>query len=253
MTVLTTAVDDGVLTITLDRPDVLNAVNDELKEELVATLAEYKRDDSIRCLVLEGNGNAFCSGGDLNQMQDRFESGVTGDEYEVSMRTGGVVLAGILYEFPPPTIAKVHGTASGMGLSLMLACDLAVAAEDTTFGATFRNVGFGPDAGCSYLLTHLLGPRRAKELLFTAEYVDAERAETLGLVNDVVDKDKLDEAVADLAGDVADAPPKALTAAKRLVNASLDSDFATMLRAEADEQSRLFETKAHRSLVEEFF
>jgi len=243
MGVLKRSFDDGVLTLTLNRPGSLNALDDELQAELSAAL---DLDENVRCVVLAGAGDAFCAGGDISAMG---EEGTPVERRARIDRTQD--LAARLYNAPVPTVAKVDGIAVGAGLGIAMACDIALASPNARFGTAFRNVGLGPDTGVSFLLTRLVGRRVALELCYTGDIVNAERAASLGLVNRIVERD-LDSAVHELASDLASGPTVALGMTKRLVLANLDRDFEAALEAEASTQSLLSTTAEHSEGVEAF-
>ena len=195
---------DGIATVTLDRPDRKNAINDVMWVELWATFEEVARSSDDRVLVVTGAGGAFCSGQDLG--------GVTtaGDHGLVRMRrVGDVALA--LHRVSKPTIAKVDGIAAGAGCNLALGCDLIVASEDARFSEIFSRRGLSIDFGGSWVLPRLVGLHKAKELAFFAEILSAKEAADVGLVNRVVPSAELDEFVDGWARQLAAGPPLALS------------------------------------------
>ena len=243
-------VEDGVATVTLNRPDRRNALSAELADALAAALDEAGAGDA-RCLVLTGAGGAFSAGGDVARMRRRLEEDWPVDEAvrDIERRTADLV--GRVYRFPLPTVAAVDGPAVGAGAGLALACDLQVASERATLGFVFRGVGLTCDAGTSYLLPRYVGPNVAKELVLTGDLVDAERALDLGLVNRVVPTDGFDDRVAELAGDIADGPTVALRHAVRLLDADASSLEAAM-REEAAAQGVALGTDDHAEGVAAF-
>lgn len=244
--------DGHVLTLTLNRPDALNAFDIALREELREALEAAAADDDVRCVVLTGAGDAFSAGGDVSQMSDRLSAGVTAAEYEAHVDGTAHETLRTLYRLPVPTIAKVDGIAVGMGLSVALACDLVFASDEARFGAGFRNVGLGPDTGLSYLLPPRVGPQVTLELLYTGEPIDAATADEYGLVNRVLPADELGSAVEDLARDVGNGPTQALIRAKNLVLNNIDRGFEEALNAEAAQQALLYTTDDHREGVRAF-
>ncbi|HEX4082832.1 MAG TPA: enoyl-CoA hydratase [Acidimicrobiales bacterium] len=221
---------DGVVTVTMNRPERKNAIDRAMLQALgdVLVEVEVRRDD--RVLVLGGAGGAFCSGADLGDPE-----GMTGDPDApalVSMRRlGDVALA--LHRLSKPTIAKVDGVAVGAGLSLAVGCDLVVASERARFSAIFARRGLSLDFGASWLLPRLIGLARAKEVALFADIFDAARADALGLVNRVVPVDELDGFAADWARRLAAGPPLALSMTKTLLNDALSSSMAEALEDEA--------------------
>lgn len=244
--------DGHVLTLTLNRPDALNAFDIALREELREALEDAADDDDVRCVVLTGAGDAFSAGGDVTQMSDRLSAGVTAAEYEAHVDETAHETLRTLYRLPVPTVAKVNGIAVGMGLSVALACDLVYASEDAKFGAGFRNVGLGPDTGLSYLLPRRVGPQVTLELLYTGEPIDAATAGECDLVNRVLPPEELGDAVDDLARQIGDGPTQALVGAKDLVLDNLDRGFEEALDAEAAQQALLYTTDDHREGVQAF-
>lgn len=252
MSVLLRSRDGGIETLTLNRPDSMNALNDDLRDALLSAFAEVREDDEVRCLVLEGAGPGFCAGGDLDQMRSRDPEEVTAQEYyELLVETSQTLSSG-LYDLPVPTVAKVDGVAVGAGLGIALACDLVVASEDARFGAAFRNVGLGPDTGVSYTLTRLAGRQAALELLYTGRVIDAAEAASLNLVTRVVPPEDIDDAVADLVATIADGPPLALAATKELVYGNQTRSMDDALDREAEVQARLSTTRDHEEGVDAF-
>lgn len=203
---------DGIVTVTLNRPQRKNAVNGPMWDELLAVFREVADRDTDRVLVLTGAEGNFCSGADL--------AGEEGDrrphQLAVMRHVGDVCLA--LYRLPQPTIAKVRGVAVGAGMNLALMCDLVVADETARFSEIFARRGLSIDFGGSWLLPRRIGMHRAKELALLAEIIGAEEAERIGLVNRVVSAGQLDELVAEWAGRLAAGPPIALAQTKRLLN-----------------------------------
>ncbi len=199
-------VEDGVAWITLNRPDAGNAINTEMREQLIAWLEEASADLAVRAVVLSGAGEkGFCTGADLRSplpgparpagAPDR----TVGDAARM-IRDGWQRLITAVLDCEKPVVAAVNATAAGGGLSLALACDLVLAAEGASFIAVFVRRGIAPDAGAVYLLTRLVGPQRAKELCFFGDGVSARDAERLGLVNRVVGADELSTVASEWAG-----------------------------------------------------
>lgn len=225
---------DGVVTVTLNRPERKNAGNGRMWRELTEAFDEVanRRDD--RVLVVTGAGGAFCSGADIKD-----PSGVSGDPSDphlVRMRVfGQAVLA--LHDVPKPTIAKIGGVAAGAGLSLALQCDLTVAAESARLSEIFSRRGLSVDGGSSWLLPRLVGLHRAKELAFFAEILSATEAAEFGLINRVVPDAELDAFVDDWARRLADGPPLALSMTKRLLNSGSQVTMAQALEDEARSQT----------------
>jgi enoyl-CoA hydratase/carnithine racemase len=252
MDALDRSLDGNVLTLTLDRPEALNAFDMTLRAELHEALEDAATDDDVRCVVVTGAGGAFSAGGDVTRMRERLAGGLTAATFESELDGTANELMRTLYRLPVPTLTKVDGVAVGMGLSVALACDVVVASEDATFGAAFRNVGLGPDTGLSYLLPRRVGTGTALELLYTGERIGAAEADEYGLVDRVVPPEELDPVVEELAVSIASGPTMALAAAKELILDGLDRDFEEALDAEAAKQALLYTTDDHREGVRAF-
>ncbi|MFJ7019777.1 enoyl-CoA hydratase/isomerase family protein [Streptomyces sp. NPDC101117] len=226
--------EDGVCRITLDRPEALNALAPGHRDRVAGLLDEASADPEVRAVVLTGTGRAFCAGADL---RGGTAGGArrTGDVARV-LRLGAQRLIGAVLDCEKPVLAAVNGTAAGLGAHLALACDLVLAAESARFVEVFVRRGLVPDGGGAYLLPRLVGPHRAKELMFLGDALPAADAERLGLVNRVVPDGELEGAAADWAGRLAAGPTRALALTKQLVNASWDSDRAGAFAAEAAAQ-----------------
>lgn len=231
----------GVAWITLDRPDVKNAISPDQRVRLIGLLGEASADLGVRVVVLGATGDAFCTGADLRARRepaprppDAPARGV--GEIAAMIRGGAQAMVAAVLDCEKPVIAAVGGTAAGIGAHLALACDLVVAAEGVRFIEVFVRRGLVPDGGGAYLLPRIVGVQKAKELLFFGDDLPAAEAHALGLVNMVVPPDRLDSAVDEWAARLAAAPTRALALTKALVNRSLDSDRATAFAEEATAQ-----------------
>ncbi len=223
---------DGIMTVTLDRPDKKNAINGRMWRELIEVFDATADDRDARVLVITGAGDGFCSGADLTDQQNAEDlqgSGVGGGLR--SMRVVGRA-ALRLHELPIPTIAAVNGVAAGAGLNLALGCDLVVASDRARFSEIFSKRGLSVDFGGSWLLPRLIGMHRAKELVFLADIIDAAEADRIGLVNRVVAHDELAATVREIAERLAALPPVQLSVSKRLLNQSLFVSMADALEFE---------------------
>ncbi|MGW1890023.1 enoyl-CoA hydratase/isomerase family protein [Streptomyces sp. NPDC002004] len=225
------ATDNGVSWITLNRPAALNALTRDQRERIVELLAQASADPDVRAVVLTATGKGFCAGADLRGAPVVRER-VAGDVAR-TIRDGAQRLIGAVLDCEKPVIAAVNGTAAGIGAHLAFACDLVIAADTARFIEVFVRRGLVPDGGGAYLLPRLIGPQRAKELLFFGDALPAADAERLGLVNRVVPGDELVKTARDWAERLAQGPTRALALTKQLVNASLDSDRTAAFAAEA--------------------
>jgi 2-(1,2-epoxy-1,2-dihydrophenyl)acetyl-CoA isomerase len=226
--------DGQVSCITLNRPEALNALTPGQRDRIIELLAQASGDPDVRAVVLTGTGRGFCAGADLRGGAGAGDP-VAGDVARV-IRLGAQRLIGAVLDCEKPVIAAVNGTAAGIGAHLAFACDLVLAAESARFIEVFVRRGLVPDGGGAYLLPRLVGPRRAKELMFFGDALSAPDAERLGLVNRVVPDGELDKTAREWAARLATGPTRALALTKQLVNASLDSDRSTAFAAEATAQ-----------------
>jgi 2-(1,2-epoxy-1,2-dihydrophenyl)acetyl-CoA isomerase len=224
---------EGIATITLNRPEALNAFNILTGEEFLDALMACGKDDGVRVVILAGEGRAFCAGGDVKAMAGSLEEGTPVRFFQRLT----LLLHPILVEMtrmPKPIIGRVHGFASGYGMSLALGCDLVVAAESTRFNMAYAFVGLAPDGGSTYFLPRLVGPKKALEMLFTGDFMDAREAERLGIVNRVVPDAELEQATVDLARKLAQGPPLAMAEAKKLVYRGLSETLERQLENERE-------------------
>jgi 2-(1,2-epoxy-1,2-dihydrophenyl)acetyl-CoA isomerase len=227
---------DGVVTVTLNRPEKKNAINRTMWHEMEVAFGEIARRRDDRAVVVTGAGGAFCSGADISGDVKDVE-----EHYLNRLRLIGDACAAV-HRMPQPVIAKVGGVAAGAGLSLALACDLIVASDDARFTTVFSKRGLTIDFGSSWALPRLIGLHRAKELALLAELIDAKEAERLGLVNRVVPAGELDSFVAGWAAQLAAGPPLAMSMTKRLLNQSFGSSLDQALEGEGMAQSINFHT-----------
>ncbi|MFG2561199.1 enoyl-CoA hydratase/isomerase family protein [Streptomyces sp. NPDC048496] len=228
------ATDNSVSWITLNRPEAMNAVTWDQRERVITLLGEASAAPSVRAVVLTATGRGFCAGADLRGASSTGDR-VPGDVAR-TIRLGAQRLIAAVLDCEKPVIAAVNGTAAGIGAHLAFACDLVLAAESARFIEVFVRRGLVPDGGGAYLLPRLIGPQRAKELMFFGDSLPAADAERLGLVNRVVPNEELEAAARAWAQRLADGPTRAIALTKQLVNASLDSDRATAFAAEAAAQ-----------------
>lgn len=227
---------DSVCTITVDRPDALNAITSEVATALLAITETLVDEPAVRTVVLTGAGDHFIAGGDVKGFKQRLDAEpdkeVIRDEFAALLEiVHGVVLN--LRRMPQPVIASVRGACAGAGLSLTLACDLTLAAEDAVFTLAYSHLGTTPDGGSTWLLPRLVGLKRASEIALLGDRFGAAEAERWGLINRVVAADRLDAETRDLARRLAAGPPNAYAGTKRLLDDGLTRDLADQLRNEA--------------------
>ncbi|SNZ05312.1 Enoyl-CoA hydratase [Natronoarchaeum philippinense] len=245
-------IDDGVATITLNRPDERNALSRPVAEGIRDALDDADAADA-RCVVLEGAGEAFSAGGDIEAMVEGIQGDLSVEERVRVVERSFNRTIERLAEFPLPTVALLDGAAIGAGASLAIACDLQLASEHCSIGFSFRAVGLSVDSGTSYFLPRIVGENVAKELVFTGEVVDADRAAELGLVNHVYPADEFDDRAADLVDRIASGPTVALRHAKRLLGDGVEKSLSEALADEALAQGVAFDTDDHVEGVESFF
>ncbi|MEU9498410.1 enoyl-CoA hydratase family protein [Streptomyces sp. NPDC048196] len=230
--------EDGVATVTLARPEKLNALTFEAYADLRDLLAELSRERSVRALVLAGEGRGFCSGGDVEEIIGATLGMDTGQLLDFNRMTGQVVRA--VREAPFPVIAAVHGVAAGAGAVLALAADFRVADPSARFAFLFTRVGLsGGDMGAAYLLPRVIGLGHATRLLMLGDAVRAPEAERLGLISELADEGRADEAAAALARRLAEGPALAHAQTKALLTAELDMPLAAAVEMDAATQALL--------------
>jgi 2-(1,2-epoxy-1,2-dihydrophenyl)acetyl-CoA isomerase len=240
-----TSRDGAVLTITLNRPDVLNAFNTGMHRAFAAALKDA-RDGGVRAVVITGAGRGFCVGQDLTEFREA--SGDIGarlrDNYHPTLRA--------IRALEKPVIAAVNGAAAGAGMSLACACDLRVAADSATFVPAFINIGLIPDSGGSYFVTRLLGPARAFEWLASGKRLTSAEAHAWGLVSEVVETDALAGRVAELAAQAAELPTRGVGMTKRLLDHAVGATLEEQLEREAQLQAAATQTADFKEGVAAF-
>lgn len=223
--------EDGVRTLTLNRPERLNAINDRLSTEIIQAIAQASTDDEVRVIVITGSGRGFCAGLDLSDYSKRDPSTYTRHKRLDDLGWVGRLALGIVH-CDKPVIAALNGTAAGAGLAFTLACDMRFIAAGAKVTTGYIRRGLSPDAGMTYFLPRLVGHAKAAELIFTGRDVRAEEAERIGLVNGIFPDEEFQEQVAAFAKGLAEGPPVAMTMSKRLLAASSDTDLTTLLKQE---------------------
>jgi len=247
-TTLLTDLADGVMTLTLNRPEVLNAFNDQMAEEVQDALKKTERDEAVRCLVLTGAGKGFCAGQDLGALRSRDEA-VSFREH--LGRTYNPIVSK-LRAIEKPVIGQINGAAAGAGLGIALACDLRYAAEGAKFRMAFSGIGLAPDSGTSFFLPRLIGYARAYEMAITNQPITAEQALGWGMVNAVFPADQLAAAVRELALKLAQAPTQAFGLTKRAMNKAFQFTIEEALDYEAHVQEIAGRTADYKEGVAAF-
>ncbi len=239
---------DGVLTLTLNRPDRLNAIDIDMLDMLVSALDEGGKDDEIGAIVLKGAGRVFCAGADIDQMIDRTPADWQDivDHYLDPIR--------LISTIEKPIIARCHGDVIGGGLGLSLACDFRVGAEGSRYCTPFVNLGLaGCDMSSGYFLPRLIGMGRATDMMMTARFVDAKEAFETGLLSRLVSEDELDGTVMSLAKNFASGPARALAFTKSAIRRSMDNDIIGEFDYEIFAQVQCLQSEVHRERVAAFF
>lgn len=245
------AVDDGVLTITLNRPDALNAVTDAMLDALYDRVAAAAEDSAIGAIVLTGAGRGFCAGGDVKAMSTGSERATTLEGRLDPLRRR-MEVSRLLHDIPKPTVAMLRGPVAGAGMSLALACDMRFADPTVRIVTAFARVGLSGDFGGTWFLTRLIGPARAKELYFASPSVEAEEAHRLGIVNRIVPADELAIETQAFAAGLAGGPRVALAHIKRNLNAAETGPLAASLDMEAMHHARCGMTEDHLEAANAF-
>ena len=243
-------VHEGVATVTLNRPDRLNAFAARMRQELTEAIVESAAREDIRVIVITGSGRGFCAGADVTHLRQVAEAGDEASLREQVAAGQAVVLA--IRDARQPVIASVNGPAAGAGASLALACDLRIAAESASIGLTFNRIGLHPDWGATYTLPRLVGPAVAAELIFTGAMIPAREAQRLGIFNRVVADDRLVEESGTLARSLAAKPRLPLRLAKRAVQRSLEASLREMLDFEMEAQLQCGRSADAREGIEAF-
>lgn len=226
--------DEGVLVLTLNRPEARNALSDDLSPALRAMLAWAATDDGIGALLLTGAGTAFCAGGDVKGMGGKSpKTQMTTEDRIADLQQRQRAMTGVLMNLPQPTIAALPGPAIGAGLAIALACDVRIAATSAFVSTGYRRMALSGDYGLSWTMTRLVGTARARELMFSGERLEAEHCERIGLVNRVVADVELQEAAMAIARSYADGPRTALRRMKENLELAMQADFLTALDNEA--------------------
>ena len=242
---------DGIATLTLNRPERLNALGDTLREDLFDALTRASADPDVRVMVVTGAGKGFCAGGDVKAMNEAKEGGRERPLLERIAPARDRTLSA-MREAPQPIIAAVNGAAAGAGMNLALACDIRIASTAAKFTQAFVKRGLHPDWGGTYFLPRVVGMAKACELIFTGDVIDAPEALRLGLVSRVVAPDLLMLTAYDLARKIAAGPPVAIRLAKRALYRNADTDLRSALEFETFAQNVCFETEDAREGIRAF-
>jgi 2-(1,2-epoxy-1,2-dihydrophenyl)acetyl-CoA isomerase len=257
----------GVLTLTLNRPERLNALNPPMMRALTDAIKSAANNHEARVVVLTGAGRAFCAGGDIGGKPDKKalspeETAAAAERASkrapdnvaarIEWLRGNMEAARVLYEMGKPTIAMIRGATVSVGMALAAACDFRVVSERASFTTAFVKVGLTGDYGASYFLTRLLGGGKARELMLLSETIDAQRADAIGLVSRLVPDDQLETATMELARKLASGPPVTYRFMKKNLAAAAEATLAEMLDLEATHMVLAAQTADHREAVKAF-
>jgi enoyl-CoA hydratase/carnithine racemase len=244
------SVDDGIGRIVLNRPERMNAFTFEMIDAWRAAIEECRRDDAVKVVVVTGAGAAFCSGGDIVEMGDRLEQTPEQRKAELFDRIERIPLA--LEDLDKPVIAAVNGVATGAGMDMALMCDLRYAAQGARFAETYVNVGLVPGAGGAHFLPRLVGVSKALELFWTGDFIDADEAMRIGIVNKVFPDADLVTQVEKIARKIAKAPPLTLRMVKRAIYQGMRNDLRTNLDLISSHYAVITATDRHKEAVRSF-
>ncbi len=248
------SIEGGIATLTMNRPEARNALTREMMDALSAALPRLAVDPAVRLVVLTGSGNAFCAGGDVKSFAKNAAGAPAAMSFDTKVTDlrARMEVARWLHEMPKPTLAVIPGAAAGAGLSLALACDLRIAADDAKLTTAFSKIGLSGDFGGSWFLNHLVGAAKARELYFSAGLISGAEAERIGLVNRAVPAAQLAGAARAWAVELAALPTVAVGYMKRNLNTGLRGSLADVLDAEATHMIRTFETEDHKGAAVAF-
>jgi 2-(1,2-epoxy-1,2-dihydrophenyl)acetyl-CoA isomerase len=252
---LLASLDEGVLTLTLNRQEARNAMSPAMVDALAGQLAWAELEPSVKCVVLTGAGKGFCAGGDVKGMAARGDGTVGDNTIDGAIHLQRVkqrATAGKLFKMPKPTIASLPGAAAGAGLSLALACDLRIMARTAIMTTAFARVGFSGDYGGTYFLTQLVGSAKARELYYLSDRVSADEALRLGLANWVCEADELAAKTREIAGRLAQGPTVAYRYMKENLNRAMAGDVDNCLDLEATHHIHCGQTEDHREATKAF-
>jgi len=249
--VLLESVREGVLTLRMNRPDRLNALNTELGDALAAGVERGAANPAVRVMILTGEGRAFCSGGDLAMIKAYREAGRAAELEPLLAAGSKLILA--LRTTEKPVIAAVNGHAAGAGMNVALGCDLRIASEEAMFGQNFTKVGLVPDFGGTYLLPRLVGEARAAWMFYTGQMISAKEALRMGAVDYVVPAAEVMPTAETLARQIAAGPPLAVGAVKRVLFGAQRVELERALEMEAQQQAKCFASEDCTEGIRAFF
>lgn len=245
---ITSHIEDHVITITLNRPDKLNCLIEPMAGQLQDAFVRAKQNDEIRCVLLTGNGKAFCAGQDLPEIVEK------GEEYELGntvRKSYNPIIKSIRY-LDKPVVCAVNGTAAGAGANMAFACDIVVASGKAVFMQSFSNIGLIPDSGGTFFLPRLVGLQRTNAMYLLDEKIYPEKAEEIGLIHKNVEANNLEKEAKMICQKLASLPTKGFALYKRAINQSLENNLDEQLKAEADLQTKAGKTNDYKEGVRAF-
>jgi 2-(1,2-epoxy-1,2-dihydrophenyl)acetyl-CoA isomerase len=222
--------EEGIATVYLNRPEVLNALNETMKKELIQALRETEEDNNIRVMILTGRGRGFCAGADLNRFKEFQESD---KDHKKKLRFGSLDLPRAFIQYPKPIIAAINGPSYGFGFTVTLTCDIRLASEKAKFSCAFVRIGVTPEFCSTYFLPRLIGYGKASELIFTARPFDAHEALEIGVVNYVFPHHRLMPEAKKMAKQIASMPPTAIEKSKEILRHGMQSTLDQVIQHEA--------------------
>ena len=245
---ISTSLEHNILTITLNRPDKLNSVIEPMAKQLQDSLADAAENNKVRCVLLTGNGKAFCAGQDLPEVVDK------GDDYELgdTVRRSYNPIIKAIRHLEKPVVCAVNGTAAGAGANIALACDLVLASDNAVFVQSFSKIGLIPDSGGTFFLPRLVGLQRANAMYLLDEKISPAKAEEIGLIYKLVEADSLMDEAKSICQKLASMPTKGFGLYKRAINQSLSNNVDEHLELEADLQTEAGKTHDYHEGVQSF-
>lgn len=245
---ITTSLSNNILTITLDRPNKLNSFTEPMAKQLQNALADASENKEVRCVLLTGNGKAFCAGQDLPEVVDK------GDDYELgkTVRKSYNPIIKAIRHLEKPVVCAVNGTAAGAGANIALACDIVLASNEAVFVQSFSKIGLIPDSGGTFFLPRLVGLQRANAMYLLDEKIAPEKAEEIGLIYKAVDTDKLMDEAQSICQKLSKMPTKGFALYKEAINQSLSNNLDEHLELEADLQTEAGKTDDYHEGVQAF-
>jgi 2-(1,2-epoxy-1,2-dihydrophenyl)acetyl-CoA isomerase len=245
---------DERATITLSYPEYRNALTFGMAEEIKEVVDEVEESDA-RCLVLQGSEGTFCAGGDIESMMEGMAGGFDAESLDELIEDAALPVNRTVqrvYECDVPTIARVEGSAYGAGATLAIACDVVLASEEAVFNFGFRRIGLSVDSGTSYLLPRAVGEKRAMDLVYSGDVIDAERAEEIGLISRAFSQEEFDERVDEYVDNIANGPTVALSHSKQFIQGGINRSFDEVIEAEKKGLRACFTSEDFREGVNAF-